>query len=411
MPYELLPEEAPQESQESLPAQLLRGAARTTARVGEQIAGAPGDIFSVLNDLIARPAVEKITGQRGVPYEETQLGKVLPTTQTHRKATTEKIGKYIEPQNKVEKFIDDVFQEGTALVIPGTKAGKLGKSAFSALATATGANLVGDLVKDISADEKKGAYAKLGSLFLFSMFDKPRAAKAVGELYKPLAEKAGTLAPVNASRLENNLSNLKTKLSKGTLAPSEKFVIDEADTILSKIKNNKITPEELWATKRSLNEKLSRVLFDIPKKADQARARKLAQGVLGDLDMTLRQTAKQDPKFYKELKAADKAFGTIAKSNLVSNFIEKNLKYTPLTHGLMSAFQGSLGSTGATAILPYEVGKILYRISHSKELAKHYRNVLAASAKEDSIVMNRELEILDKKLKQQEKKSTYRFVD
>ncbi len=411
MPFELLPETAPRDPEESLFSQAGRGIARTTARIGEQIAGAPGDIFSLINDYIARPAVEKITGKEGVSYEETPLGKILPTTQQHRKSTESTIGEYIKPKNKVEKFIDDIVQDATALAIPGAKGAKLGKTAFSALAKSTGANVLGEVAQDLTADEKKGAYAKLGSLFLFSLFDKPRAAQAIGELYKPLSEKVVNLSPVSAASLENNLGNLKSKLSKGTLAPSEKFVIDEADTILAKIKNGKITPEEAWASKRSLNEKLSKVLFDIPRKSDQARARKLAKSVIHDLDSTLKQTAKQDPKFYKDLKSADKAFGTIAKSNLVSNYIEKNMKYNPLTHGIMTLFQGSIGSSAATAILPYQVGKMLYRITNSPELAKHYANVLSAAAAEDSIVMNREMKKLDQKMQEQDKKTKYILVD
>ncbi len=221
----------------------------------------------------------------------------------------------------------------------------------------------------------------------------------------------GKLRPVNASGLEMSLGNLKNKLSKGTLAPSEKFVVDEADAILSKIKNGKITPEEAWATKRSLNEKLSKVLFDIPKKSDQVRARKLSQNILSDLDSVLRETAKQDPKFYKDLKKADKAFGTIAKSNLISNYIEKNMKYNPVTHGLIQAMHGSLGSTTSAAIIPYEVGKILYRISKSSELAKHYGKVLSSAAKEDAIIMNRELKKLDQGLKKEEKKDKFILLD
>jgi hypothetical protein len=411
MPFQLLPEEAPPEQEESFLSTVGRGAARTALRVGEQVAGFPGDIFSLVNEFIAKPATEAITGKPGASYEETPLGKILPPTSEHRKATKKAFGGYTEPQNKIEKFIDEVSQDATAIALPGLKGAKLGKTAFSSLAKATGAATLGEVAKDITADEKKGAYTKLGSLFLFSLFDKPRAAKAVSELYKPVANKVGNLSPVNASALENNLQNLKTKLSKGTMAPSEKFVIDEADAILGKIKNGTITPEEAWATKRSLNEKLSNILFNIPKKADQARARKLAQTVLTDLDNVLKQTAKQDPKFYKDLKAADRAFGTISKSNLMSNFIERNMKYTPLTSGLAHLFQGSLGSGVATAVIPYEIGKVLYRITNSKELAKHYGKVLSAAEAENAIIMNRELMKLDNAMQKQEKKDRFVLID
>lgn len=411
MPFELLPEETILSQDESFLSQAGRGLARTTSRIGEQIAGAPGDIFSLINEYIAKPTAELITGEPGLEYEETHLGKILPTTETHRKILEKGLGEVIKPQNQVESFIDNIFQDATALAIPGLRGSKLANKAAKSLAISTAANTLGDVIKDWTNDEKKAGMAKLGSLFLLSLYDKPSAAAAIGELYKPLADKVGKLQPVNATGLEMNLNNLKNKLTKGTLAPSEKFVVDEIDSILPKIKQGKITPEEAWATKRSINEKLSKVLFDIPKKADQARARKLTQNILEDLDDVLKETAKQNPKFYKDLKRADKAFGTIAKSNLVSNFIEKNLKYNPVTHGLIQALNGAIGSSAAAAILPYEAGKIIYRISKSPELAKHYGKILSSASKEDAIIMNRELKKLDQGLKKEEKKDKFILLD
>lgn len=411
MPFELVDEEAPEEPSEGLGKTLLRGAGRTVSRVGEQIAGFPGDIFSLINDYIARPAVEFATGQPGVSYEETYLGKALPPTSEHRKRTTAVFGKYIEPQNKVENFIDNIAQDATAIAFPIGKVAKFGKTVVSSIAKSIGANLGGEFVKDLTSDEKKGAYGKLGSLFLLSLVDKPRAAKVVGEMYKPLQDQVVNLAPVDARVLENNLLNLKGRMQKGTIAPSEKFIIDEVDAILPKIQNGKISPEELWAVKRSLNEKLSKILYDIPEKATQQRARKLASGIQYDLAETLKETAKQDPVFYKNLKSVDKAFGTIAQSNLISKFIKNHMKYNPVTHGLIQMFQGSLGSAAATAVVPYELGKILYRVSKSPILAKHYGKVLSAAAAEDSAVMNRELRKLDEGLKKEEKKDRFILVD
>jgi hypothetical protein len=409
MPFELLPEEAPQEKSESILSQIGRGAARTTARIGEQIAGAPGDIFSLINEFIARPTIETITNQPSVSYEETLLGKLLPPTSKHREATKKTFGELTEPQNKIESFLDNVTQDAAAIALTGAKG--IGKNIFSSLAKATGANVLGDLVKDWTADEKKAGFAKLGSLFVLSMFDKPRAAKAVADLYKPLTEKVTKLNPVNASGLEMNLNNLVEKLSKGTLAPSEKFVVDEAKEILNKISAGKITPEELWAVKRSLNEKLSQILFQIPKKTDQVRARKMAKSILGNLDDTLKQTAKQDPSFYKDLKKADKAFGTIAKSNVIANFIEKNMKYNPITAGLGHLILGPVGSISAAAVVPYQTWKILYRIAKSPVLAKHYTKVLSAAASEDAIIMNRELKKLDHSIQKEEKSDKFILVD
>jgi len=153
------------------------------------------------------------------------------------------------------------------------------------------------------------------------------------------------------------------------------------------------------------------MLFDIPKKSDQARARKLAKGILHEVDNTLKLTAKQDPTFYKDLKSADKAFGVIAESNFISNWVEKHAKYTPVTHGFVELFKGLTGSSVGTAFLPYQVGKILYRISKSPVLAKHYAKTLGAAAAQDSVVMNKHLRDLDKEYQKQEKKDKFILVE
>ena len=70
-----------------------------------------------------------------------------------------------------------------------------------------------------------------------------------------------------------------------------------------------------------------------------------------------------------------------------------------------------MGSSAATAILPYEVGKILYRITKSPELAKHYTKTLSAAVAEDSVVMNRELKKLDQKMQKEDKNTKYILMD
>lgn len=411
MPYSLVPEEQTQEKSPGFFKEAGRHIARTGARIGEQIAGAPGDIFSLINSTVAGPLSEKITGNKAVPYEETLLGKVLPTTEEHRKRTTAALGKTVEPQNKVERFIDDVFTDATSLLLPGAKAGKLAKSAAFSLGKSIGANVVGKTVEDVTNDKEKAAYSKLGSLFLLSLVDQKRAAKAVGELYGPLQAKAAQLKPVDASQLENTLQNLRTNVSKGTLAPSEKFVYDEANLVLQKIKNGKISPEEAWAAKRSLNEKLPKALFEIPGHQHQQRARSLALKITNALDNALAQTQHQDPKFYKDLKSANRAFATIADSNFITKSIEKNLRYTPITTGLLHAMGGPISQTAIGAAVPYAAGKILYRIAKSPALAKHYTKTLVAAGAQDAIVFNRELKKLDKMLQKEEKQDTFSLVD
>jgi hypothetical protein len=409
MPFKLLPEEAPPEApKESFGGTTLRGLARTGIRAAEQVAGFPGDILSIANEFVARPLVGSVTGKPTEPYEKLGISKIFPSTEQLREGDIRQT-EFLKPQNKVEKFIDDIVTDATSLFIPGKKITGIGKGIGSSLIKSVGANVAKETVKDLTADEKKGAYAHLGALTLLSFIDKNGAAKAISQGYAPLEARAAKLSPVSSTALESNLKNLSQKVSKGSLAPSEKFIVDEVNEVLGKVKNNTIAPEELWALKRSLNEKLSKVLFDIPQKGTQQRARKLATGITKELDNALKLTQKQDPTFYKDLKSWNHAYATFNDSNLISKWIDNNVKYSPATVGLLHLFGGKLAATASTAAVPYQAYKILYRLK-SPELAKHYTKALSAAAAQDSVIFNRELKIIDKKLEKQEKSKKYRLL-
>jgi hypothetical protein len=423
MPFSIVEDEQPMQEKQNIGAYLknigseaLRHTARTGSRVAEQVVGFPGDVFNLTNEFVAGPIASKITGQKQVPYEKTLIGKALPTTEQHRKNIKSKTGQYLEPQNKVESLIDDFVSDATSLAIPGSKAAtvgkKLAKHGGMALLQSLAGNVLGGTISNFSGDEDKGDYAKLGTFFAYSLINKKSAQKHLSDLYKPLEEKVSKLKPVSSGELESTLNNLKNKVSKGTLAPSEKFIVDEVDSILSKVKSGTIAPEELWATKRSINEKLINTLYSTPEKAAQGRARHLAKGIQKALDKSLSQTKKQDPKFYKELKSVNQAFGTLAQSNILSKFVEKNLKYTPVTHGIVDLLRGPVGGTIAGAAIPYSAGKVLYRISKSPTvLGKHYARTLKAASNENAVVFNKELKKFDQAMQKEEKKSKYSLIE
>jgi len=401
------------EEEPSFGQEALRHAGRTALRVGEQAAGFPGDILSLVNEYITGPPTAALTGKEQIPYEELGISSVLPTSEQLRKGHEKQFGESIKPKNKIESFGDDVVSTATSIFSPGgiiKKGVGLGKGIATSLFKAVGAQTAKEVVKDWTGSEGKGAAAHIGSLILLSFIDKKGAAKAISDGYKPIEARAAQLMPVPATKLENSLTNLKAKVSKGTLAPSEKFIVDEVDAVLSKIKRGQITPEEAWASNRSLNEKLSAVLYQTPGKS-QPRARKLASEISHELDDALKLTEKQDPKFYKELKGWNAAYKAVADSNLVSRWVEKNLKHTPVTAGLLHMFGGPAASTLGVAAAPYFVGKIAYRIAKSPKLLSHYSKALASASAEDAVSFNRQLKLMDKELQNEEKKSKFSLID
>lgn len=414
MPYELM-EDTPvmQEPQEpSFGQEALRHAGRTALRVGEQVAGFPGDILSLVHEYISGPLAKKTMGEEQRPYEELPISSILPSSEQFRKGHEKQFGEAVKPKNDIEKASDEIFSTATSIFTPGgfAKGFKFGKGIVNSLLKSIGAHSAKEMIKDWTGSEKKGAMAHLGALTLLSFIDKKGAAKAIGEGYKPLEKRATELLPVSANKLESSLSNLKSKMMKGTQAPSEKFIIDEVDAVLSKIKEGKITPEEAWASKRSLNEKLSSILYQTAGKS-QPRAKKLASIISHELDDALSQTKAQDPNFYKELKSWNTAYKVLSDSNFVSKWVEKNLKHTPVSAGLIHMFGGPIGTVAGVAAAPYQGIKLAYRFAKSPKLASHYSKALAMAAAEDSISFNREIKLLDNELKKEEKKDKFILMD
>ena len=440
MTFRLLPEEPIEKPEKSSlkkigqkAAEIARPYARTATNLVALGAGLPGDIASFLNDFVAAPISSAVTGQEKVPYSETTIGKLLPTSTQTKESLRSISPEYLSPKGKGEEFVDTLIED-TALLfspsktkIPFVRSASNAKKLLSSFTTSLGANLVGKGIEDISGGNKeRGALTKAGALFTLSLINKPKAAQLASDLYKQAESALPPGAMVNASKLEKGLTGLKEKMTKGTIAPSEKFVIDEVDAVLGKIKNGKIPVEEAWAAKRSLNEKLNQHLFQNPEKGAQARARKLASGIQHELGTVIDDYGSNHPKFGLPFKNAEEAFGTIAKSKFITRFIDKNLKYSPLTSGIMHLFGSGLGSAvagagasaigaglsgGAAVAAAYPATQLAYRISKSPTLRKHYLNTIKAASAEDAILFNKELQRLDESIQKEQKRDKYRIIE
>lgn len=395
------------ESLHRLPVQAVKGAAAT-------LPGIFGDILSL--PYAGVNAAVSALGGSNVPYEESALGKIIPTTQSHIKTLEEGIP-YLKPKNKIESFISDVASDATSLAMPaGTlaKAGLRGTNLTRSFLTSLGANTAGATVADLTGDPQKGAYTKMGAMFLFSALNKPGAQKEVGKLYQEADKLLPEHAIVNSSRLESEMNGLKNKILHGRgvqdLAPSEKFVIDQADTILRQVHQGQSNVGTLKSALRSLNENLQKAIFEAPDKASKVRAKKLAKQINRNVNETLADYGKTNPEWWKAQKAANEGFATLQQSNFITNFIEKNVKHGTIAHGLMHALGIGVGAAG---YLPYEATKLAYRISKSPTLAKHYARVVSSAAAENASVMNKELSKLDEELKKEEsiKKTKYKLID
>lgn len=415
MPYELL-EDDQSNSMADFGQEALRHGSRTLSNIGTQAVGLPGDIFSLINEYIAKPVTKGITGEEGVPYEETFLGKALPTTETHRKGLEPVFGEYLKPKNKVEAFADDVIEDTALLLNPTKLVSKTVKAvphAFKSFAKSLGANVIGEGIGQAAGNENAGTFTKAGALLALSIMDQPAAVKQIGELYRKAEKHLPESAAVDARALETKLASLEKSISKDrpleNLSPSEKFVTNQISKIRNLTAYGELNIAQAWAQKRSLNQELSTLYKEVPKIGDQKKVKGLAKQLNSYLNEAIKEYGKENPEFYKPFKEADEAFGTLARSNFVGNWIDSNIVHSPVTIGLMHLFTPV--TMAGSAFPVYYGAKLTYRIAKSPTLRKIYGNTLKAAAKEDAKSFNKYFKELDDALQEEESEDKYEFID
>jgi hypothetical protein len=425
MAFVLEEEEFASQEPESFLGKAKRGLMRSAARGAEAAVGLPGDIGQSLLSLTEYGA-EKLGVPENIRNKVRDIaplfvpGTGLPTSEDVKEKITEKrSGEYLKPRSKGEEISDEIVQDAVSLLIPGP--GKLPKSAkgFKSLLRSIGiaAGGVGskEIAKQAGVGEGGQTAAKLGAMLLLGTTGRGGPKKYVGKLYNEAEEAIKGNPKVSASSLEKNLSQLKSSLSKGLEAPTEKAVLSKINALEGKVKNGKIGVDELWASKRSINEELSKALFENPDKASQARAKKLFKKINKDINKELTKYGEQNKDFGKAFRSADEGFATLAKSNKIENFIRKNSKYSPasaLLYPIMHMAPSPTVGAAVGAATAYKGGQLAYRLSKSPTLRKYYKEVLQSAAKENSAAMNRALQKMDKELMKDEKvkPSSSRYV-
>jgi hypothetical protein len=417
----------PSESEKGFPekfaeagADAVRQVARTGTRAYEVAVGAPGNILKLFNDYIAKPVSESITGKPGFDYEDTYLGKVIPTSSQIREQTN-KIGNgYLKPRNKLESFADDLTEDVTALLLP-TKLKGGGKVPFvdtakKAFFIATGANIFGKGIEGFTGSEEKGKMAKTGAMFALSLFNKPGAAKYAGEQYNIARQKLPLTDTTEYPAFTTNLKNLRKRILAGRkpkdISSSEKFVIDEIDKGLRLVKDGKMNVNSTWAAKRALNEELSNHVYANADRTARSKVKTFASEVAKEYRNVIEHYGKtQNPAFLEPFKNAENSFGSIAQSNFMSRWVDRNVKHNPVTAGLLHMYGAEAPTALAKSFVPYHALKIGYRIWNSPALRKHYLNSLKSAARDNIVEFNKELDALDAGIQKEEKKTTYSKVN
>lgn len=430
MAFRILGPESSQSNQASMPNQEISGkfrllppepetnieagtrhVARSASRIGETLAGLPGDILQAPGKF-AKYALEKATGEPNEEYEtafkiaESFLpGTKLPTSSELRKKTNELSEGRLEPKTEGEKLSDSIVSDFASLAFP-----LKGKIPFiKSLGIALGSNLAEKGAKEFGFGETTQAWVKNGSMFLLSLM-KPGGAKKYGDqLFGDAKKLVPKGASISSQNLSKEVSHLKEQLKKGGSAPYKTASLTKLGEIESKIAKGKIPVDELTQFKIDINNARSSLYGDVAlDKAGRAMAKRNLDSTAKIVDNALTEYGHTNPEWAKKYRSANEVFGSIAQSKQVSNSIGRLIKSNPHTSGAILAAKLFLApSTLPIAIGGFgalKAGELVTRIVKSKTLQGYYKSVVESALRDDAAAMSKNLNKLDSGLKKQNSK-------
>lgn len=385
-----------------------RHASRIGSRVGETLLGMPGDVVNFVNWLDSKmPELPKFLKKdpNFVQKLGVDLMDSLPSSSELKEKMSEITEGYTDPQSSFEEFGDNIVELATILTMgkDPTKIknlmGSLGKSFVAKSASKT--------AEEFGAGEKGQLAAEMGSLFLMGLISQPMADKYVGDQYK----KARNLIPQNTmiptGNLEQNLSHLETELSKGISTSTKNEVKSAVKELKNKVSGGSLPAEEIVDSFHDINERLtSKKLFEDLSRPERKKLKIRYDKLKSEVSKEIKDYGKYNPEFYNKWKEANEGYATIQKSKGFTNWLQSHMGRLPeklagsmALEVLMGHPELAVGTLGAGAGV--KIGELMYRISKSPILRKHYLNSVKSALKEDYPAFIKNAEKLDNSIKKE----------
>ena len=419
--FEPVKEQEEDEHDESLLRKFSRGKARFAADVTESVLGIPGNLMSFVHQGTG-PLTEKLTGEKEVPYSDTIVGKVFPTTQKFMEGRPD----YLKPQTPGEASASEWTQELTDLMIPlpGPKKAKIatkgvdiarefGKRLSKNAAILGTGNLAKSIAEDFGVSDENAAWVKAGTVFLGSLATASgvKGAEKFGkELYSEAKELRPKNALLDARKWAVKAKALKKELERGGTSPATSKSITKLDEMIFSVRKNAnyIPIDDLEEFSRKLN--IERAgLYDEFKgnKIGAKTARKNLDSVSSLIAEGIKEYGETNKPWYSKWKEAQGVHGAIEQSKSVSKWLGKNIKNLGKAGG--SALVGeaivhpdavipALGGT-VTGLVGLKGAELISRIMKNKSLRKYYLNILDGAARKDAAFVSHNLSRLEKEIK------------
>jgi hypothetical protein len=391
--------------EEDIQRDIEKSQARTTSRIGERILGFPGDVQNLIRSFVPESLQ---------PYV---MGVPLPSSQQLQEFSEKASLGYTKPENEIQEKTDEFVGDIGSMMIPGGPGYSLSRN--------IGIPLAGAVVKEATDND----YAKMGTMFFLDLISGKRAQipgqrRGLGgsqRYINSLFDQARQSLPegahfVDVSPMVDCLNTERAILMRGGGSPSRQQGIDRIDRLLTRINNGQMDVHEFMPARESINELITTLggwNFELP---PAIRRRSIANlnRIKGSLIEAGENYGRQEnPQFFQSWRDANEAQTVLSRSNVVANFIQRNIgrfATHPITKSLFglitagsSIFKPSVGAVGLGALGIYEAGKLLYRVYESPTLRRFYSNAVRGAINGQKGVLTSNVEKLDKEIKKEEK--------
>jgi hypothetical protein len=399
------PQEFAFESSDDLERDIERSSARTLSRMGERIAGLPGDIQSFVSSMFGLET-------KGSPH--------FPSSQELQEFSEKATRGYTKPQNEFEKKADEITGNIASMTIgPGS-------STATSFFRTLGIPLAGALTKEGflkgGASDKKAQLAETGTMIALDMASRRISEggikKYIGDFFKKAEQAIPPGAVVNVKTLHPEINALRSSLERGGANPKKTNALSKLKEIQDRISNGTMPANEIAPTREAIN-----AIIENEGGFDYLTNRKIREASIHHLnavkDKVIKigsEYGKSNPEFLDNWTKANRAAAVSQQSNKISNFLEKIIGSklsktvgpvfgisTGAAHSLTPGGIALTGGLGGMLAVGYQSIKILQRITQSPELRAYYTNVVKAATKGNAAQAISNLNKLDQGLKKKDK--------
>ncbi len=400
-----LKQAVPDNADETLPGLALRTGLRTAARVGETVAGLPGDIAN-----LGFGAANYLTSGAVPTYQQVQekLPISLPTSQNikefHEKAT----GEYLKPQNTAEEIGDEFVGLVSALISPAkgvaglTSASKIGKALSKApkAAKIAGAAIGGSqAIKALGGSEFAQEGTKLGIMLASGL---PGGRKALGEKAKEAYAVVDAIPETVTHKvpgLESSVHKLQKYIGIGHLTEDKKAMQEFLESVEGSLEKG--TKRTYKAGRVSVDRAIPiKELVQLEKDANQLlrdhkfpkQAKPYLSTLKKEIESTLTEYGQTNKPWLEAYQESKDIYRGLHSRSMINQFLEdhtsvQNLLKSNFTKGLL--FGGSIYAPGKT-VASAAVGTVAKQaikgvdlLINSKNARKYYADALKAALEDN----------------------------